>query len=84
MQKLLESSALVDHVSMLSNEANDGEAGGAVAQVSTLRPNPRTLYFYGTSMRMVLGGERQLGYFQERRKGKSRISSIDERLSGIA
>jgi hypothetical protein len=40
--------------------------------------------YYGTSVRMVLGGERQLGCFQERREGKSRISSIDERLSGIA
>jgi hypothetical protein len=34
-------------------------------------------------MKMVLGGERQHGYFQERREGKSKISSIDERLSGI-
>jgi hypothetical protein len=34
-------------------------------------------------MKMELEGETQLGYFQERREGKSRISSIDERLSGI-
>jgi hypothetical protein len=27
-----------------ANEANDGEAGGAMAQVSTLSPNPRSLY----------------------------------------
>ena len=68
----------------LTDEANDGEAGGAVAQVGTLNPNPRSLYLLWDEYENGIGGERQLGYFQERREGKSRISSIDERLSGIA
>ena len=80
-------SARVVRRAVAAYEANDGKTGGAMAQGSTLSPNPQSLYLLWdeyTCMRMVLGGERQLGYFQERREGKSRISSIDERLSGIA
>ena len=65
-------------------EANDGEAGGAVAQVSTLSANLQTLYLLWEEYENGIGGGRQHGFFQERREGKSRISFMDERLSGIA
>jgi hypothetical protein len=39
-----------------ANEANDDEAGGAVAQVSTLSPNPRSLYLLWEEYDNGIGG----------------------------
>jgi hypothetical protein len=58
--------------SELTDEANDGEAGGAVAQVSTLSPNPRSLYLLWDEHENGIGGRKAAWLFsrEEREKVK--------------
>jgi hypothetical protein len=53
-----------------ANEANDGEAGGAVAQVSTLSPNPQSLYLLWDEYENGIGGQKAAWLFSREERGK--------------
>ena len=68
------------------NEPNDGEADGAVAQVSTLSANPRILYvLWEKYVRMSLGGARQHGFFKrgERESQGQALASLTKVYLGL-
>ena len=52
------------------NEANDGEAGGAVAQISTLSPNLRSLYLLWDEYENGIGGRKAARLFSREERGK--------------
>jgi hypothetical protein len=58
-----------------ANEANDGKTGGAVAQVSTLSPNPRSLYLLWDEYENGIGGRNAARLFsrEEREKVKDKF-----------
>ena len=56
--------------SELTDEANDDEASGAVAQGSTLGPNPRSLYMLWDEYENDIGGRKAARLFSREERGK--------------
>ena len=52
------------------NEANNGQAGGAVAQVSILSPNPQSLYLLWEEYENGIGGRKAALLFSREERGK--------------